>query len=83
MFKCMKGNAPSSLSKLFTFRKEIHTHGTRSSSQNKLHYPKCNTESFKNSFHYLAVSLWNSLDPSCQNITSVSTFRQYLQLTNV
>ena len=79
MFKCMKGIAPSCLSKLFIFRKDIHMHGTRSSSQNKLHYPKCNIESFRHSFHYLAVTLWNSLEPSCQNITSLSVFRQHLQ----
>ena len=79
MFKCMNGLAPMCLSEMFTFRKEMHSYGTRSSSQNKLHYPKCHMESFRHSFHYIAVSLWNNLDPTCQNITSLSVFRNYLQ----
>ena len=78
MFKCMKGMAPSCLNKMFKFRKDLHTYGTRSSSQNKLHSPKCNVESFKHSFHFLAVSLWNNLEPSCQNIQTLASFRQYL-----
>ena len=76
-YKCMHNQAPRYLSALFRKRSTIHSHNTRYN--NNLQIPRLRTAFAQNSFHYRAVSIWNSLPEHLKNCNSVKLFKLRLK----
>ena len=59
VFKCLRGLAPDYPANKFKKRSEIHNKDTQN--KNKIDIPGYRTATGQRTFHYQAVSLWNSL----------------------
>ena len=71
-FKCLKGLAPSYLCEKFRVRSDVHDVNTRQ--KNILDIPAYRSAAGQRTFHYRAVSLWNSL-PQSLKINSLTYFK--------
>ena len=76
-FKCINGLAPSYLCKKFVKRSLISGRVTRQS--NSIQIPKCRTATGQISFHYRAVTIWNSLIESIRLSSSLLRFKRLLK----
>jgi hypothetical protein len=72
-FKCLKGLAPTYLCEKFHVRSDVHDANTRQ--KNILDIPMYRSAAGQRTFHYRAVSFWNSLPQSLKNIDSLTHFK--------
>ncbi len=76
VYKCLNDNASQGLDNLFEYNRNIHSHNTRSATDNNLHIAPNHTKSFS----YLGATTWNNIPTSVRNAKSVSNFKnRYLQ----
>ena len=81
VFKFLKNDAPSYLSRNFIFTSSIHSRGTRSQSFNTLVLPSWYNNSGKHTFQYRGAFKWNTLSSDIRsNLTSMSLnmFKSYI-----
>ena len=77
VFKYLKGLVPSYLAKKFNKRSDIHNKDTRN--KNKKNIPGYRTAADQRTFHYRAVSLWNSLPETLTELTNLASFKKELK----
>ena len=73
VFKCIKGPCPENLQNLFASAKLVHTHNTRSASNNNLHIAPRHIKSFT----HLGATSWNKLPPPVRDANTLPAFKQY------
>ena len=76
MLKCLRGLAPDYPAKKFKKRSEIHNKDTRN--KNKIGIPGYRTATGQRTFHYRAVSLWNSLPERLAELANFVSFKREL-----
>ena len=74
-YKCLNGKSPSYLANLFKSVSSAHNRDTRQSSNNSLYLPKPNVESFRRSLKYAGANLWNNLQQTVTNVSSLELFK--------
>ena len=79
-YKAMNNLAPSYLSNLLVPVSNTLAYGTRSTTNNNLVIPTHNTELFKQSFSYSAVTIWNSIPLSLKETPSLQYFKNKAKL---
>jgi hypothetical protein len=72
VFKCINGLCPENLQNLFTPTGTVHTHRTRSVSNNNLHIGPRHLKSFT----HLGARSWNNLPANIRNAKSVPAFKR-------
>ena len=77
-FKCVKSLAPSYLCDKFVKRSDIHSNETRN--KDKLQIPMFKSSSGQRTFHYRAVTLWNSMSADLRKCESVDNFTKKLHV---
>ena len=75
MFKLLKNAGPNSLTRLFTYKKDITDYNLRNITS-CLNVPMPSTNSLKKSFAYDGASVWNSIPAEIRNSKSVSLFQK-------
>ena len=76
VFKCLRGLTPDYLAKKFKKRSEIHNKDTQN--KNNMDIPGYRTGVGQRTFHYRAVSPWNSLPERLTELTNVASFKKEL-----
>ena len=76
MFKCIKGLVPIYLCDNFQYITNVHTRPTRNMLNDLLYLPKPRTEMYKRSFQYSGANVWNSLDTTLKQSTSITHFKE-------
>ena len=76
--KCLNGMAPTYLSNLLTFIRDLHEHNTHN--EHLLLIPPSRTNAMKRSFTHSAASLWNKLPLSCYQATNFNHFKRVLKV---
>ena len=74
VFKCLRGLAPDYPANKFKKRSEIHNKDTRN--KNKIDIPGYRTATGQRTFHYRAVSLWNSLPERLTELTNLVSIQK-------
>ena len=77
-FKCVKSLAPSHLCDKFVKRSDIHSNETRN--KDTLQIPMFKSSSGQRTFHYWAVTSWNSMSEDLRKCESVDNFKKKLQV---
>ena len=77
MCKVLDKSAPSSLVKLFKYKKEFTQYDLRGSSIS-LQLPQPKTEKLKKSFSYDGAKIWNSLPANVRNSDTLTIFKNRL-----
>ncbi|CAB4044669.1 Hypothetical predicted protein [Paramuricea clavata] len=80
-FKCLKGLAPLYLCEKLHVRSDVH--GVITRQKNILDIPMYRSAAGQRTFHYRAVSLWNSLPQSLKNIDTWTQFKVEYKLDGV
>lgn len=78
-YKCLHGQAPTSLSDNLTLVQEHHSRNTRQSSSNLLVPKLPHVEIFRQSFNYKAPTLWNQLTGDTRRLPSLDSFKKELK----
>ena len=73
-FKCISGHAPKYLTSQFVTREQVTKRATRSGQ--KLNITLFKTASGQRTFYYIAIGLWNNLDPFLKSSRSVLPVEQ-------
>ena len=76
-YKVLNKSAPSSLVKLFKYKKEFTQYDLRGSSTS-LQLPQPKTEKLKKSFSYDVTKIWNSLPADVHNSDTLTRFKNTL-----
>ena len=71
-YKILNKQSLSYLHNKFRFNRDMGRNGGRNA--DKIYIERMNTNWFKNSFHYKATKIWNSLDPTIRHASSLCTF---------
>ena len=79
MYKILKDIAPGYLRELFTHVNEDNEYNLRSSDIN-VKIPQPYTEYLKRSLSYDGAALWNSLPNSIQNVSTLQTFQNLINV---
>ena len=77
MYKVLNKSAPSSLEKLFQYKKEFKQYDLRGSSAS-LQLPQQKTETLKKSFSYDGAKIWNSLPANVRNSDTLTIIKNRL-----
>ena len=77
MFKVANNLSPDVMCHLFTKLPNVHSHATRSSS-NQVFVPQCSCSAKSNFIAYQRVICWNSLPSNIANSQSFGKFKQRL-----
>ena len=74
VFKCLRGLAPDYPANKFKKRSEIHNNDTWN--KNKIDIPGYRTATGQRTFHYQAVSVWNSLPERLTELTNLVSIQK-------
>ena len=76
VYKCLNNSVSQGLDNFFEYNRNVHTHNTRSATDNNLHIGKNHIKSFS----YLGATTWNNLPISVRNAENINIFKnRYLQ----
>ena len=78
VFKCIKGNAPSSFATMFQTNSKIHKYNTRNSL--KLHIWNIDKQYMQQSVRYTGPTVWNSLPSSLTQYVYLNSFKKNLKI---
>jgi len=73
VFKALNGLAPANICNMFTMQE--NGYNTRSAAANKLHVPFARTVKFSKSLQIIGPQLWNQLDKSIRDSTTIEQFQ--------
>ena len=76
VFKAKHNLLPFNVQKLFTENHCIHTYNTRSSSKGNFITKYCRTKLRSMNVSFRGIKLWNELDESFHNISSIASFKK-------
>ena len=77
VYKCVNNLAPEYLCTKFKKRSFVHNRTNRNN--NKLQIPLLKSSGGQRTFSYRAVSLWNELDEELKILTTVKSFKKFVE----
>ena len=75
VYKSLNGLAPSHISDLYTYVRDVSTYCTRSVVTDQLSVPKVNKHMFTQSLQYNGPKLWNTLPHSLRSADTLGIFK--------
>ena len=72
VYKCLNGQCPSELEKLFQYNRSTHNHNTRSTEHDQLFMPRKALKSFS----FIGASTWNNIPLNVRTGSTLNGFKR-------